>query len=124
MPEDLQTDDPSNPLRQLPSVDRLLGGESGAALEATYGHGLAVEGLRHALEKARERLQNGDERPPSDEALTQKASRYLSNLLAPTLRRVVNATGVVVHTNLGAYVNQNHGFQLKKLHPHQKEGPS
>jgi len=91
-----------NPLRQLPSVGRLLSGKGGAALATAYGRALAVEGLRNALEAARKNLRDdGDAGPPSDETLTEQAADYLRDLLAPTLRPVINATGVVVHTNLG-----------------------
>jgi L-seryl-tRNA(Ser) seleniumtransferase len=97
-----ETNDRQNPLRQLPGVDQLLNAEGGASLEGTYGHALAVEGLRHALDKAREKLRADDGgEPPTHLNLTGHAAHYLSELLAPTLRPVINATGVVVHTNLG-----------------------
>ncbi len=87
--------------RQLPSVDRLLGHLTVAELSARYGHNLTVEALRVALDAARVRIQAGADSAPSDAVLIGQAEELLEEWLAPTLRRVINATGVIVHTNLG-----------------------
>jgi L-seryl-tRNA(Ser) seleniumtransferase len=86
-----------NPLRELPSVDALLGEERVAALVARHGRDVALQAARAALERAREGIRSGCEPPDPVEAV----ERELEALLAPRLRRVVNATGVIVHTNLG-----------------------
>ena len=86
-----------NPLRELPSVDRLLADERVQSLVQLHGRELAVEASRRALARAREDLQAGFETGD----LAQRAIAELDALLAPKLRRVLNATGVVVHTNLG-----------------------
>jgi L-seryl-tRNA(Ser) seleniumtransferase len=86
-----------NPLRELPSVDRLLADTRVQALAQRHGRELAVEASRRALSRAREDLQAGFEAGD----LPQRAIAELDALLAPKLRRVLNATGVVVHTNLG-----------------------
>ena len=86
-----------NPLRELPSVDRLLADERVQSLVQLHGRELAVEASRRALARAREDLLAGFEAGD----LPQRAIAELDALLAPKLRRVLNATGVVVHTNLG-----------------------
>jgi L-seryl-tRNA(Ser) seleniumtransferase len=86
-----------NPLRELPSVDRLLADERVQSLVQLHGRELAVEASRRALARAREDLQAGFEAGD----LPQRAIAELDALLAPKLRRVLNATGVIVHTNLG-----------------------
>jgi L-seryl-tRNA(Ser) seleniumtransferase len=86
--------------RALPSVDRLLQTEAGAALVSDYGHALAVDGLREVLEGARVGLR-GDGPSPDEAALLTAAREKLAAWLLPTLRLVINATGVIVHTNLG-----------------------
>ena len=80
-------------LRDLPSVDRLLGDEVLAAAPRR----LATAAARAALERARVAIRHGDD--PGDVVVSARAE--LERLAAPALRRVLNATGVIVHTNLG-----------------------
>jgi L-seryl-tRNA(Ser) seleniumtransferase len=86
-----------NPLRDLPSVDRLLADERLRALADEHGHELVLAAARAALARAREDIRAGFEQ----EDLPARAIMELDRLLAPRLRRVINGTGVVVHTNLG-----------------------
>ncbi len=88
-------------LKDLPGVDRLLGHLTAARLVEQYGRPLTVEALRTALQNARENILAGGEHVPSSAVLIGEAQEILAGWLAPTLRRVVNATGVIVHTNLG-----------------------
>jgi L-seryl-tRNA(Ser) seleniumtransferase len=77
-------------LRDLPSVDELLQG-------LDEPHGLAVAAARAVLERARETIRaGGDPGDLADELLAE-----LQAARRPSLRRALNATGVVVHTNLG-----------------------
>jgi L-seryl-tRNA(Ser) seleniumtransferase len=87
-------------LRRLPSVDRLLQEETVAALEARWGHELTVGAARETLDAARQAVRAG-ETCPALEALARKVSQRLAARLQPTLRPAINATGVIVHTNLG-----------------------
>jgi L-seryl-tRNA(Ser) seleniumtransferase len=89
-----------NKLRQIPSIDRLLSEEAVQALVAGYGHEQAVSGLRAALDAVRTEVQGGGDVPDVAE-LAARTEAILQARLAPTLRRVINATGVVIHTNLG-----------------------
>jgi L-seryl-tRNA(Ser) seleniumtransferase len=75
-------------LRDLPSVDELARGSDDA---------LAVEAARVVLARAREDIQAGAD--PGD--LEEQLREELSAARSPRLRRALNATGVVVHTNLG-----------------------
>ena len=84
-------------LRSLPSIDELLSRPSLAPLLSSEPRPLVVEALRTAVETARARLIAGD--PAGfDEADVHRA---LQTLKQPNLRKVLNATGVVLHTNLG-----------------------
>jgi L-seryl-tRNA(Ser) seleniumtransferase len=84
-------------LRALPSIDELLGRPSLAQLVASQPRPVIVEALRSAVEFARARLMMGDALG-FDEADVHRA---VASLTRPNLRRVLNATGVVLHTNLG-----------------------
>jgi L-seryl-tRNA(Ser) seleniumtransferase len=87
-------------LRKLPSVDRLLQEEAVAALVVRWGHELTVEAAREALDAAREAILGGGPCPQT-EALTRQVGERLAAKLRPTLLPAINATGVIVHTNLG-----------------------
>jgi L-seryl-tRNA(Ser) seleniumtransferase len=80
-------------LRDLPSVDELARDERLAGEPPA----LAVEAARAALARAREEIRAGED--PGD--LVERALAELSAARAPALRRALNATGVIVHTNLG-----------------------
>jgi L-seryl-tRNA(Ser) seleniumtransferase len=80
-------------LHELPSVDELARHERLAGEPAP----LAVEAARAALSRAREEIKAGDD--PGD--LVERALQELAAARTPSLRRALNATGVIVHTNLG-----------------------
>ena len=84
-------------LRTLPSIDELLSRASLAPLVSSAARPLVIEALRAAVDAARARLLAG-ESAGFDEADVHRA---LQGLKQHNLRRVINATGVVLHTNLG-----------------------
>lgn len=85
-------------LRQLPSVETLL--QASNNLIDEYGRPLVLDALRRQLDLARVKNKHGDAAPTS-ETLIANAHRDLLARLTPTLRPVINATGVILHTNLG-----------------------
>ena len=87
-------------MRGLPSVDALLRDARAATLWQRYPPQTVTEALRAALDAARAALAAGAP-PPTAEALVAAAAEQLAALAAPSLRPVVNASGVVLHTNLG-----------------------
>jgi L-seryl-tRNA(Ser) seleniumtransferase len=87
-------------LRKLPSVDRLLQEDTVAALVARWGHELAADTVRETLDAARQAIQEGETCPPPGSLCQEVADRLAARLQA-TLRPAINATGVIVHTNLG-----------------------
>ena len=87
-------------LRQLPSVDQLLGEPVLQQALSLYGHQLTVTAIRETLGQVREEIRAGS-KPLSPGNLVERTVTHLRSHLAPTLRSVVNATGVIIHTNLG-----------------------
>ncbi len=88
--------------RQLPSVDALLQLQAGRALQESYGRMLATEGLRLALAQVREAIYaEAAQQSFTNQEIIETAGTLLSALIAPTLTPVINASGVIVHTNLG-----------------------
>jgi len=93
MGTEMERNNPAESLSRLPSVERL-------ASRLPEPHRLAVVAAREAIEAAREAVLGGAP-TPKEEELERDAGRRLARLAQPSLRRVVNATGVVLHTNLG-----------------------
>jgi L-seryl-tRNA(Ser) seleniumtransferase len=87
-------------LKKLPSVDKLLQEETIQALAKAHSHELAVDAARETLESARQAILEGSPRPPMSQ-LAEMTVANLNRRLQPTLRQVINATGVIIHTNLG-----------------------
>ena len=83
----------------LPSVDRLLEDPALAAAAAEYGRAEALAGARQALADARRTLGAGGALDPAE--LGPAAATHIAARGRPSLRRVFNLTGVVLHTNLG-----------------------
>ncbi len=91
-------------LARLPKVDHLLEHPALLALRPGVPRPLILSAARQALEELRARLLAGEDVPAPElttEGAAQAATAIARRLAAPSLKRVVNATGVVVHTNLG-----------------------
>jgi L-seryl-tRNA(Ser) seleniumtransferase len=88
-------------LRALPAVSALVESASGARLIATYGRAATVDALRAALEAARGQMRAGALDTYDAQAAVADAERSLAAAFQPTLRPVINAAGVIIHTNLG-----------------------
>lgn len=90
----------NHPYAGLPSVDQLLSHtELSSALEA-HGRSVLTRCIRAELAAARTWISDGGE-APALAALTQAIVQRATQMAAPRLRRVINLTGTVLHTNLG-----------------------
>ena len=99
-------------LREIPSVDEMLGRPRVRALCEMAGRGAVIEATRSVLADVRAGLL-GEASPAAGataaatsdtltlEGLEARITDEVKNGLAPSLRRVINATGVILHTNLG-----------------------
>jgi L-seryl-tRNA(Ser) seleniumtransferase len=92
-----------NPFRSLPSVNEVLDLASVQALAPQHSHEAFVAAIREELAEARQRLQgnetaNGEATP---EHLAERVRERLAQESRPRLRPVINATGILLHTNLG-----------------------
>jgi len=89
-------------LRALPSVERLLQTQLAAELIAAYGRPLTLSAIRSVLDEVRARASNGREQNlPNREGILESAHLKLEEWTRPTLFPVINASGVILHTNLG-----------------------
>lgn len=87
-------------LRGLPAVDAILQTRPAAELISRYGRPLTLEAIRAVLAEVRTRSLAGATLPQTPMIL-QMISDRLAEWLAPTLVPVINASGVILHTNLG-----------------------
>ena len=97
----------TNPLRELPAIEEVLAHPAVAALGEAVPRPFLVDAARKAVDQARKRILDAPENErqaiPADEIANTAACLALA-LQKPSLRRVINASGVVIHTNLGRSV--------------------
>ena len=87
-------------LRSLPSVDRVLSDQRIKALAEAYSHRAMLGLVREQLEAVRDGVTNGADAPTFNE-LVLSVEQAAATRWAQWPRHVINATGVVLHTNLG-----------------------
>ena len=97
---------PSLLLRQIPSVDEVLQEPVVQRILQAHPRWMVVEAVRETLEERRQQLlallREEREASPSDlSTLVEQVSLKVLHKARPSLRRVINATGVILHTNLG-----------------------
>jgi len=96
---------PSARLREIPSVDELLTRPHLAALVEKAGRNVVTQSARTVLDELRHELKqdvaSATAAAPSAAAIESRIIQHVDARLAPSLISVVNATGVILHTNLG-----------------------
>jgi L-seryl-tRNA(Ser) seleniumtransferase len=90
----------TNKYRRLPSVDSILAHSGVSELLETYSRDIIVEAIRTELRAHREAIAKGNPAPSLQEIVVAFVSRQSSDW-APWPVSVINATGVILHTNLG-----------------------
>lgn len=92
-----------NLFRHLPSVNEVLAVIDVQDLARDHAHELIVASVRSELSELREQIRQGSavDGQCTIEAVARRAARRLSQEFRPKLREVINATGIVLHTNLG-----------------------
>jgi L-seryl-tRNA(Ser) seleniumtransferase len=87
-------------LRQLPGVDTMISREEIVTLAATYGQELITHIIRDVIDHTRDEILKGNPVPSISDMGAQISS--LTKIIArPSLKEVINATGIILHTNLG-----------------------
>jgi L-seryl-tRNA(Ser) seleniumtransferase len=91
-------------LRALPKTDDLLRREDLAALAEAVPRPLVTDAVRSVVDDVRERILSGDAESFDDDGLAARVIALAGERMRPSLRPVINATGIIVHTNLGRSV--------------------
>ncbi|HMK35886.1 MAG TPA: L-seryl-tRNA(Sec) selenium transferase [Desulfomonilaceae bacterium] len=90
-------------LRAIPSIDKLLGDPALTPLRDRYSEDIVKKMVRAAVDELRDEIRRGNaaEGDCSAQVLAARAGKLAEDFFGHRLRTVINATGVVVHTNLG-----------------------
>jgi len=89
-------------MRQIPSIEQLRQRPKMQALEAEFGRSPLIDALRAEADALRSRVASGEHAPDDvAESIEQALPARLTALALPSLQPVINATGVILHTNLG-----------------------
>jgi len=89
-------------LRQLPQVDAVLSSSALGETLSTFRHEVVTRLVRTELAQLRERLKRGQQAEiPEPDELAERVANRLAELSRPLLKPTINATGIVLHTNLG-----------------------
>src|SRR5262249_14620985 len=92
----------NNPFRDLPSVNEVLELPAIRELARQHAHDLVVASIRQELARTREVLSLGQaDGQVTLEAVGHRVIPRLAQEMRPKLRTVINATGIILHTNLG-----------------------
>ena len=86
---------------RLPSVDRVLRTPAGTIAASRFGHDATVNAVRTTIAALRQAMRDGTGPPADADMIATRALGLLEREAAPSLRRVFNLTGTVLHTNLG-----------------------
>jgi L-seryl-tRNA(Ser) seleniumtransferase len=92
-----------NPYRQLPAIHEILAWPELQALLAEHTASLVTEAVREEIACLREKIRRGElpDWPAQRQTLPQRIRERLEQKERPRLRAVINATGILLHTNLG-----------------------
>lgn len=88
-------------LRQLPSIEKLIQAAEDQPEFQDSDRKLIGQAIKQTVQKAREQVRQGIDTDISPAAVLMAAKQEYDNMLMARLRRVINATGVILHTNLG-----------------------
>jgi L-seryl-tRNA(Ser) seleniumtransferase len=98
---DRSADGVAGRLRALPQVQRLLEQPEAVRLARASSRATVAAAFRTVLDRVRSELRSGDVETPTVADLVDRAEALITADRLPGLRRVINATGVIIHTNLG-----------------------
>ena len=90
-----------NPCASLPKVDKMLVWPVVSIALREHPRPVVITALRLVLDVVRQALLRGEEVSLDEEALSERFRKILDTTTTPSLRKVVNGAGIVIHTNLG-----------------------
>jgi L-seryl-tRNA(Ser) seleniumtransferase len=105
-----------NLLRKIPKVDKFLEDEELKKILNDKPRFFLLKATREVLEETRNEIKSGKLKSVDEKELKEKVKERLQVLLQPKLKKVINATGVIIHTNLGrAPIGEEVAQHLKEI---------
>jgi len=99
-------------LRKIPKIDLLMKHSEFGKMAEIYGKESLKEALREVVNEIREKIKNGEPVViPEVEEIIKETEMRIRERTAPTLRKVINATGIIIHTNLGRSILSKKAIQ-------------
>ena len=98
------SEDKKKLLRQLPQVDEVMNESGVTTLKHALAHDFLKTAVRDVLDAIRTEIKNdtlSDFKIPTTEEIAHRSCVHALQLIKPSLRHVINASGVIIHTNLG-----------------------
>jgi len=89
-----------NEFKKLPSLDALLHEKQSELLITLFGRKLTTNAIRTTLESFRDTIKNGASSPDYD-LIIKRSESLINSWLKPSIVPVINASGIILHTNLG-----------------------
>ncbi len=101
--------------KQIPSVDELLSKSEIKSLVEKFGHFLVKDSVRKSIAKVREEIKSGNLKEKIPERVLSLIPQVLKREVEPSLKKVINGTGIIIHTNLGRAVISESVMDYVKL---------
>jgi L-seryl-tRNA(Ser) seleniumtransferase len=99
-------------LRKIPKIDLLMKHSEFGKMAEIYGKEPLKEALREVVNEIREKIKNGEPVViPEVEEIIKETEMRIRERTTPTLRKVINATGIIIHTNLGRSILSKKAIQ-------------
>ena len=101
-------------LSDLPSVDEILNCEQGMKWLGNYPRGHVLHGVWESIDSRRKKIVDGVDIDLSEEIMTADIENMIERLSSYSLKPIINATGVVIHTNLGRSILSEKALEIVK----------
>jgi len=102
-------------LRDIPSVDEVLKDEGLQGEVRRYSREAVTQAVRYVLNELRTRIISGQGVDVTSELIRGLVKDYLRDIFSPSLKRMVNASGTILHTNLGRAILCEEAVEAMKL---------
>ncbi len=110
-----ETDGKKNLLRAIPSVDELLKDPGLSAPLSEYGTGIVTDAVRKGLDELRSGVLDGTVSEVTEGGIMAMVIDNIASSTRPSIRKVINATGTILHTNIGRAILSSEAAEAVRI---------